>query len=644
MGIERLTQDILPYGETVLIGNSSKRPDTTNITDLVIDGPSLVYHVYNKLLLLRTFEAGVGAVQYPNYREITDGVLYLLSELESHGAKIQSIYFDGALLGKKIPTRFERLERAIEQLNDYRKLHNTAPPVPASPEEPSCINFGHALWLPVAVSARKKLLPPPPFMVPAVIQCLVESSDILKPPKYKDIVHVVPEEADLACARAVRNISAGILSNDSDMCVYDLGSSASLILLQSLEKRIAERGAAEPEVSTLSATQIRPADLIHRLHIPSVVALAFHRERDNRLGGKASTSVIAERARQPIAISSERSVYDSIAADYIVDDPSRKRSHVPPLNHLDPRVAELVVDYTLPPESRAVYVPSPSIWFAPLYEDPSRDAAWSYGAEIRQVAYSLFIGTLPKPLHFPQRPSHVTEFARRGRRPVGSPVKILSLDELQRAMWPIHRLASQIGRSTPSETTRGYIGSYWLNAVAHVAEQKAAQGRSLAYTEVTSLLSRSYSYSNAPSREPHTWPDVHLHACATAVLYSLRILAQLCRYITTNTPSSSLTQLTKTMQLNLIRLGYMFEDLPFATDLFLDINGVRACMSTHYFQGMIRDRFARITIMDETPGTQLQRKRAGNTTATPEVPAKRRNQFAALMPDSDADSEGDNDD
>jgi hypothetical protein len=103
----------------------------------------------------------------------------------------EAIYFDGALPPVKRATRVDRLDSGRIQLESYRKIHRDNVPSAAAPALP--IDYDRALWLRGAATGRQSTLPAPPFMVPSVIESLMHSDWRVK-------VHVVPEEADVACA------------------------------------------------------------------------------------------------------------------------------------------------------------------------------------------------------------------------------------------------------------------------------------------------------------------------------------------------------------------------------------------------------------------------------------------------------------
>src|SRR4051794_40318818 len=97
MGIPRLSQDLHPYADRVPIGKLNPSTSTLNIEHLVIDGPSLVYLAYNRLLAYRASRSPVLNGGIPRYSEINHGFQYFLADLEDCGAQIHWIFFDGGL-------------------------------------------------------------------------------------------------------------------------------------------------------------------------------------------------------------------------------------------------------------------------------------------------------------------------------------------------------------------------------------------------------------------------------------------------------------------------------------------------------------------------------------------------------------------
>ena len=85
MGIPRLTQDLFDYTEiAVLSGAPSNIKDgEIHIPNVVIDGPSLVYHVYDTLLKNLTSRA-LSAAIVPTYMDVVKGVQEFIATLRFH--------------------------------------------------------------------------------------------------------------------------------------------------------------------------------------------------------------------------------------------------------------------------------------------------------------------------------------------------------------------------------------------------------------------------------------------------------------------------------------------------------------------------------------------------------------------------------
>ena len=90
MGISRLTRDLASYAEHIQVGRSSEdnidgsRPSEK----LVIDGPSLVYHVYNSALVSKASTSAVTINAHPTYQDVNEAVKAYLLTLEKHGIQV----------------------------------------------------------------------------------------------------------------------------------------------------------------------------------------------------------------------------------------------------------------------------------------------------------------------------------------------------------------------------------------------------------------------------------------------------------------------------------------------------------------------------------------------------------------------------
>lgn len=88
MGIPRLTQDLTPYLESAVFASKGQRATQIRLQNVVIDGPSLVFFVSNRLTSYTStlVPAADGLAALPTYAQISDGVRSFLEDLEACGA------------------------------------------------------------------------------------------------------------------------------------------------------------------------------------------------------------------------------------------------------------------------------------------------------------------------------------------------------------------------------------------------------------------------------------------------------------------------------------------------------------------------------------------------------------------------------
>lgn len=80
MGIPFLTKHLLPHADCVSFGRENTTTTLPCTQAVVIDGPSLVYHVHHRLL------AWLDAP--PTCREVSQGVVRCLQQLQDHDVKM----------------------------------------------------------------------------------------------------------------------------------------------------------------------------------------------------------------------------------------------------------------------------------------------------------------------------------------------------------------------------------------------------------------------------------------------------------------------------------------------------------------------------------------------------------------------------
>lgn len=531
MGIPRLTQDLAPYEDNVLLtGHKPLSEDTRPcITRAVIDGPSLVYAVFSRLLPFQSHKVKpTDAPATPSYSEINDGVLHFLRDLESHGVRIPVILFDGGLPLHKRPTRLDRMEQLRLQLDLYRSFY-PKPSISVREEPP---NLPDSLWLPSTSSVRKPIPNPPPFMVASVIEHLQANG-------WHDRVKVVPDEADCFCASAAKFHHAAVITNDSDLALYDLGSEGRLVQLRSIQMEVSRQGD-----KVITARSLNLTSIARSLKLPSLLPFGFERLEHPDL----STAIISERARSNVDGMSNPA-YKAFVEQYTeVTLASPQKS----LNLVDPRTAELIVNITQDE--------LPAVYLTPILEDPGRDSSWPYGLDIRRLAYSL-LGNSPEREN---RPITITEYARKGPRIAENSVHQLDSKTLRILLMSlVQRLEDYVGTATSGALV--LLGWYML-AFHLVQEQKVAWSKPIFNTRD---IARAIGLAATGLKDTISWEILHVVANAQAVLYSIRMLKQIATYL-------SLSDDKYTDDSLLHQLFTRLDSLPPIQDLFLDVSDLRA--------------------------------------------------------------------
>lgn len=646
MGIPKLIQTLQPYAERVVLGysdsitqpssdtsseNASDEPPIVRVRSVIIDGPSLVYHVYHCLLshkasqLYHLKSANTSSTSdyshnppllvQPTYKEINQAVLSFITHLESdHNVEIRTIYFDGGLPISKRNVRQARLEDIRRKLVKFRNLHSDLvfqgekigrDAHDASEETYESGNqdvAGHllleALFHPPApLPVTFKSIPAPAFMVAAVIEHLqshfilprstsnlastTSSSALLASHTHHrfPIIQIVPGEADTYCAANARKTGAAILTSDSDLLAYDLGTEASVILLNSVELSKISSSAGDRgrgRLVQLLGTRYHGPSLTSKLGLPpdcSLQGFCFYRSCDASVGTlklKLRCCGIGDMQRGVggYGLQEEQEEWRRFLRQYSSDgiafqdgdedveendvetqdgktwsENLRQRfgrsylhSH---LQGLDPRVAELVMQFQNQQDTRSdgplkedegvngddqenllhMYLPF-------LLEDPSRDSAWSYGRSLRLLAYSVLL-RLYAPCPIIGKNFHhakLQEFQRRGARIVGLCVDI---DAGTSCLLQIDAVIQTLQRTFKSQKQLSTSSRWKSFALSCISEQRISDGRS----PPDSRWAERFLTLQQGLYEPTAWDDVHNQASVEAVLYSLRMLKQVTTFV-----------------------------------------------------------------------------------------------------------------
>lgn len=89
MGIPRLTQDLQAFLEPMVVSSHPLNERGVHLRKFVVDGPSMVYHVYNKLTTYKLATASTKSLcDLPSYDDLARGVEHFLKDLENCGADV----------------------------------------------------------------------------------------------------------------------------------------------------------------------------------------------------------------------------------------------------------------------------------------------------------------------------------------------------------------------------------------------------------------------------------------------------------------------------------------------------------------------------------------------------------------------------
>ncbi|OJJ75398.1 hypothetical protein ASPBRDRAFT_118961 [Aspergillus brasiliensis CBS 101740] len=516
MGIPFLTRHLYPFAETVTLGKSQnvQHNQTQYVEAVVIDGPSLVYHVSMRLLSLSH------GFSQPTCDEVSCAVMVYLLQLSMVGVKIHKIYFDGALPYEKRETRLARLERSRKKLvtlrtNSPRCFQKFSSPPRSLTTSPKDILQKRTL------PAKYANIPENPFIVPAVFEDLKHrwcKKNIISVVKdvpdlntaslsdlpWGDAVLMVPGEADTYCAHVARLTGCAILTNDSDLLLHDLGILGSVVLLDSIEPWTCE--ASRHEHTLIRALRLCPDLVACRLGLKSLLPLAYELKihPDSGLKQLIQQSKITDRSPERFP------EYCQFAEEYqsssSLDQEMLCESYP---QHLDPRISELFsLRERTQNTSGQLYM-----YLVVLNEDPARQCAWTQGKLYRSMGYSALNLSFSDDENY----AFVDEYVRRGSRITTDRISLGNREwlllEMNSLCLLLDTVQSQLGVETASP-------AYWRIFAFYIIHYEQA-GFNIHSTErLRRLLMLGYG-------DKLDWVDVHLIAQMQSVLYSLRLLGQL---------------------------------------------------------------------------------------------------------------------
>lgn len=346
------------------------------------------------------------------------------------------------------------------------------------------------------ITAAKKKLPEPPFLVPSVLETIISS-------KHGHLVDVVPGEADTYCAEeaaaheARTGKMATIITNDSDLLIQASGAQTRVMLLGSLTRSRA------PDPIKVEANVYFPAKLAAASGVVNLVPTAFFMSQDYHLSFDAA---VAKAKKADLDDNAEFLAFHNELQKLDYDTSTFTTAVNKTLQHMDPRIAELA-HQTMPGFPISNTQPA-SVFLVPLVEDVGRFSAWISGKEIRSAIYRMVLSGSDV--------RYIQEYTRSGTR-CNSENLAPSPD------WKAIMLHYEDILSSAKEFMVDYqaTAAQRYNYVAMYIAIKAIAERGsklLSLEELTRVLVKG---------RLHSREELHVSAMSQAAIYSLRMLKQL---------------------------------------------------------------------------------------------------------------------
>jgi XPG domain containing len=402
------------------------------------------------------------------------------------------------------------------RLNDYYQAN----PAPCQISYVAQVPKPDSLFDHAAIRSGLTTFPAAPFLVPVIIDALGDSET------YKNVIEVVPGEADLYCGRHLKQYGGLVLTGDSDLLVHDLGTNGSVAYFKDIEPR------PDTKYGALHSPLYYPATIADRLTLPKshgLRALAFEMVMDSH----GTFRKLLLQATSLKAVNTYKDRYAEFIRDYNflpanAADSWDNSNECPiafmeALRKLDPRISEYVLqfpsimrcvdnmEWTGKPELGHVQV------FLPFLVDcPIRTTAWEVSASLRQLAYALVKRTVPK-----NEQEYVFIEHRRQNDINGKGYQLPDTPLLHEACANFIRVMDQIHHRFSSLS----VPDRWIAfAVCQEVEWSSSIGRPVQSTVVAQELATA-----RVETENHvncTWNSIQFLAQVQGVFYSLRMLQQ----------------------------------------------------------------------------------------------------------------------
>ncbi|CCU77762.1 hypothetical protein BGHDH14_bgh05230 [Blumeria hordei DH14] len=507
MGIPHLISSLQPY----------TTHENLNGWTVVIDGNALAYHIYH-LCVVRRYASRNTLESLPQNLEIAETVIEWLEwsvfeeSLHSNSGKI---YFDGFLPPLKMKTRSLRLGRLTNQYSNYYKTHNAL-------RHTQLKELGQMTLFGASMGAAKPCLcPPPPYLVPVVLETLYHSKN------YSNLIEVVPWEADFYCAQYAKENGVLVLSGDSDLLIYDLGPQGAVAFFKDIKQSIPSK--------ELSAAIYKPTEIVERLGLDKSHGLkpfAF----ELLMASTLKFSDIKKRAISLRALEIHPIKYRETFNEYNISfpkyDSKSKLSNSKSLAYLqalDPRISEYVLQF--PTFAKVAKQPCINnftekhvyrIFLPFLLDSPARTSGWEIASVTRQLAYGLVNLALPAEERIASVVEHRRQHAKFGGRELGLPTTL----EISTACSEICSNFSKFRDKFKHFCNR----QVWIVMTILQEIEWSQLNNKLPMTLLAAKHVAKFFSTSMRERAYH-WDLIHFLAQIDASFYSYRILQQISRTI-----------------------------------------------------------------------------------------------------------------
>ncbi|KAH7317742.1 XPG domain containing-domain-containing protein [Rhexocercosporidium sp. MPI-PUGE-AT-0058] len=608
MGIRHLTTFLRPYAVS----------ESLDGKQVVIDGPSFAHQIY--YICLRASSGAQNALEAaPSYEILVDTALAWLDTIRASNVEIKKIYFDGFLPPAKLGVRLQRLQNSTYQLTRFHQSNNE----PCRSSFPQPNSTPPSLFQNTAVRSRLTALPPMSFVVPAILEAL-KASD-----RYADITDVVPGEADLYCARHLKNHGGVVFTSDSDLLVHDLGQSGAVSFFHDIES-------SEHDASGILRTQIfQPTAISDRLILPKshgLHSLAFEISMD----AQGTFPKLLTQAQSLRSVTTHSKIFEDFLKEYaplsIESDLFAQLETLLVLQRLDPRTSEYVLHFSSlariagqPPISGRPASLSPQIFLPFLLDCPVRTNAWEVSTATRQLAYGLVNLIIPAS----EQASTVFEHRRQTDKSDGRELMLPEVSGISEACVTVMEILEELKKKLPNFSER----QLWMAFAIH---QDIEWSTSNAKTAASQLFLQRLAYPKISDPSGYFgWDIVQFFAQVQGSLYSLRILQQIASLVASTETKNSIPEAV-------LRLNSLLSSVP----KFVDYPDLRTAVSTVRMseQGLrfMRDLKDVIKVLDYPPSpavsnpsksrksSKKKRKRGQAASGLPASKAKPSNPFALL--------------